>query len=173
MINIAIISPSKDAVSETFIKAHRQFINGNIYYLHGGYKPAYNEEGKIVNLEKKLPKIAKLLPFFLYTRIKQSNEEHLAVFFKKNKIQVILAEYGPTGCEILSVCQKLSIPLMVHFHGYDASKKTVLAAYKDKYEKLFSYASFIIVVSRALISFGRCGRSTLFRSQLRPFLKKK
>ena len=150
MRNVAIICPVKDALSETFIKAHRELIKGNVYFLFGGFVPTHSLEGKIGSLITARWK--KILPAFLYERVKGKPLHQLELFFVKKKIQVVLAEYGQTGCAVLPICKKLSIPLVVHFHGADASKKSVLELYKDRYKEMFNYASFIIGVSKKMIN---------------------
>src|SRR5688572_31487369 len=45
---------------------------------------------------------------------------------KKNKIQVVLAQFGPVAHRIVKICQYLKIPLISHFHGYDASVESVI-----------------------------------------------
>jgi glycosyltransferase involved in cell wall biosynthesis len=65
----------------------------------------------------------------------------------KNKIQLVLAEYGPTATGIIPILKKLHLPLIVHLHGYDAYKYEVLEKYKSGYQDFFSYAKYIIAVS--------------------------
>jgi len=151
MINIAIISPAENAVSETFIKAHRELINGNIHYLYGGLLPThFSKNGHSLKHSVPLSKWQKLLPFFLHERMmkrKQNREKILETYLSENNIQLVLAEYGLTGCAVHAVCKKLSIPVIVHFHGFDAFKTSIIEVYKEKYKQLFQYASFIIAVS--------------------------
>ena len=49
---------------------------------------------------------------------------------------------------MLNVCQELNIPLVVHFHGYDAYLQELLDRHKTAYKRMFDYASAIIAVSR-------------------------
>jgi glycosyltransferase involved in cell wall biosynthesis len=151
-MNVAIICPQKDAISETFIKAHRELIKGNIYFLYGGFIPTHSEEGKIGKKNLISPIWKRILPLFIYQRIKSNPAKELAVFFRNKNIEIVLAEYGQTGCGVLPICKKLSVPMIVHFHGADASKKSVLDLYEDRYKELFDYASFIIGVSRKMIN---------------------
>ncbi len=48
----------------------------------------------------------------------------------------------------MKFCEKYNIPLIVHFHGYDAYRKDILEMYRNDYVKLFSVAKAIIVVSK-------------------------
>ena len=69
---------------------------------------------------------------------------------QEHHIDVVLAEYGTAGSYIAPVCKSLDIPLLVHFHGFDASRKDILNNFKKGYELMFSYAKKIIVVSNAM-----------------------
>jgi glycosyltransferase involved in cell wall biosynthesis len=48
------------------------------------------------------------------------------------------------------VAQYLKIPMVVHYHGYDASINKVLADYKEAYKKVFEYAKSVIAVSNKM-----------------------
>ena len=66
---------------------------------------------------------------------------------KKKKTDVVLAQYGPGGAAILRICKKAGIPLVVHFHGYDASHTATLKKYGALYKEMFAYVKAVIVVS--------------------------
>jgi glycosyltransferase involved in cell wall biosynthesis len=141
----AILSVNADAYSETFIKAHVDFLEGKIFFLYGAYKPIYFRGKSLVLF------IPLLKRFFLKYLLKKDLLDYsIKYFLKKNRIDVILAEYGPTGCAVLRTAGELGIPLVVHFHGYDASSKKLLNEYHDQYKQLFQYASSIVVVSQQM-----------------------
>jgi glycosyltransferase involved in cell wall biosynthesis len=48
---------------------------------------------------------------------------------------------------MLNICSDLKIPLLVHFHGYDASQYDIIRNYEIQFKEVFSYASYIFVVS--------------------------
>jgi len=60
-----------------------------------------------------------------------------------------LAEYGTTAEMYLESIKELNIPLIIHFHGYDASKKQIIKA-NNNYRKSFDYASYVIAVSKKM-----------------------
>jgi glycosyltransferase involved in cell wall biosynthesis len=72
----------------------------------------------------------------------------LRKFFETNEIDVVLAEYGLTGIRALRLCKELKMPLVVHFHGYDAYSSEVIDRYKETYRKMFVYSRALISVSR-------------------------
>lgn len=168
MKNICIISPSKNAISETFIQAQFDYLEGNIFILYGSFPNLYynNREVKLFYRKNKiLYKLKKLLPHFLYDKYISPKEqsEHvtedvITTFFKTHKIDIVLAQYGHSGALILPYVKKLNIPLIVHFHGMDANHSWYLERYMSAYKAMFSYAKNIISVSEVmhnqLLSYG-------------------
>jgi glycosyltransferase involved in cell wall biosynthesis len=58
----------------------------------------------------------------------------------------------------MRACRRMNLPLIVHFHGFDASVRTVLHEYGRQYAAMFEQAASIIAVSspmrRRLIALG-------------------
>jgi glycosyltransferase involved in cell wall biosynthesis len=79
-------------------------------------------------------------------------------FLFNSNFDVVFAEYGPTGVAAMDVCEKIGIPLVVHFHGYDAYQTDILKKDGKRYHELSKKASAIVVVSegmkKQLISLG-------------------
>jgi colanic acid/amylovoran biosynthesis glycosyltransferase len=147
---IAIISPEKSPYSATFIKAHIEQIEGDAKHLYGIFFPQHSVDGKYKLKEsvviKKIfvgrkrfifPNLYR--KFFLNTQLKK--------YLQKENIQVVLAEFGPVGAEVCDVCKDLNLPLIVHFHGFDAYNYSAFKRYGEKYQEMFRYASYLIVVS--------------------------
>ncbi len=140
---LAILSPGQNAYSETFIQAHRK-LPFNIKFYYGGSLPFLLEEGNILALPTPEKIKRKLLKGF-------SDAEKLLLFsLRKEKVVCVLAEYGTTAADSLHVIKYLKLPLIVHFHGYDASQKEVIEQYGGKYKEVFDYASKVIVVSKKM-----------------------
>jgi glycosyltransferase involved in cell wall biosynthesis len=70
--------------------------------------------------------------------------------FRRYRPCAVLAEYGTAGVAVMAACRRAGIPLIVHFHGYDASMHDVLIEHADTYPQLFQQAMAIVVVSRAM-----------------------
>lgn len=146
--NIALLSPNKNAYSETFIQQHRTNLHGNIVFYFNGSIPKENDvEGKLL---KKFQSLFYKLKYKLKLTKLSANEIALIKSFKRQKIQVIVAEYGTTGVAVLNVCKYLKLPLIPIFHGYDASIIEVINNYKTRYQKLFEYSSKVIAVSHKI-----------------------
>ena len=69
---------------------------------------------------------------------------------KKFGIRILLANYGPTGVALLPVARAVGIPLVVHFHGFDAHRVQVLSDYGAAYGELGRHAAAIVVVSEKM-----------------------
>lgn len=149
-MHIAIISPSKNAYSETFIRAHKNFLMGKIFFYHGNRNNLQLEGfGELQQSRKR---------FFLKLIRKVCNKPYswyydrfLIESFEKSKIDVVLAEYGTTANEYLKVIKEANLPLVVHFHGYDASRKHVIKQ-NHFYKDVFKYSRYVIAVSKRMVN---------------------
>lgn len=142
--HIAICSPNKNTYSETFIQAQKEGLGGEVYYYYGGELPTHLENfGKLFNQKDILiNKIKQQLKLTIFN----ANEIAFIFSLKKNKIQVVIAQYGTTAYRIVEICKYLKIPLITHFHGYDASVYKVIENCKN-YKDVFEYSSYVICVS--------------------------
>lgn len=159
--NILIVSPTKVGLTETFIKAHIDNLDGTIFYLYGYdldfktvsdvpledfYRPKSTLNDKLLNI----------LPHFVWFRIHAKKKEQfkrenlIKKYLTEHQIDVVLAEYGTSGSFMSPICRELKVPLIVHFHGFDASKYQILELFKDGYQEMFQYGQNIIVVSNAM-----------------------
>lgn len=57
------------------------------------------------------------------------------------------AQFGDNGVRILPLAKQLNLPMVVTFHGFDASRKLTNRTYYEELRELFDYASIIIVVN--------------------------
>ena len=159
--NILIVSPAKIGLTETFIRAHIDQLYGNVFYLYGWDLDFKTQSGiSLSELYKPkssfLTKLKSLLPHYIYFRLAQkrkknyTKEAHIKRYIQEHQIDVVLAEYGTAGSFIAPICKSLSLPLLVHFHGFDASRSDILNTFKKGYQFMFSHATKIIVVSTAM-----------------------
>ncbi|PWJ43303.1 glycosyltransferase [Sediminitomix flava] len=147
-IKLGIISPSQNAYSETFIQAHKNLIDADIYYYYSGALPK--------KLEKNNQPLNSFPNKVIYKTIGRIKGDYLLDEKKafersliNNKIEVVLAEYGTTASIILPIVKKLHLPLIVHFHGYDASVYEVIER-NNKYKDVFEYAFRVVAVSKVM-----------------------
>jgi colanic acid/amylovoran biosynthesis glycosyltransferase len=130
---IAILSTNPNKYSETFIHAHFQLLSNVVIYSNG-YFPSIFSRDRGENWEE--------------LERNMDPETALIHAWKANNVKAILAEYGPAGVEVMNAIQKAKLPLIVHFHGFDAYRDDVLESYGERYKELFQKASKIVVVSK-------------------------
>lgn len=154
---IAILSPIQNSYSETFIHAHKNYLKGDVKYFFGGWLPdqlegfGYLSQLRNNSLNARVYRkiLNKLKPVTIISPAEWRLRDLKAAFLQ-NKINVAFAEYGPMAAECLPVCKELKIPLIVHFHGFDASVKETLDNYARSYQEVFQYASAVISVSKRM-----------------------
>lgn len=144
-MNIALLTPSKKSYSETFIQVQKNNLKGNVFYYYDGDLPCKLEgKGSIIIRQATIKRKLRLL----------GNNIRLASLkksFLSNKIDVVLAQYGPTGNAVKELCKAMKLPLVVHFHGYDASVNDVIQK-NNNYKLLFDIAIVVIAVSKDMVN---------------------
>ncbi len=72
----------------------------------------------------------------------------LIPWLKRKKVKCLHARFGTAGVELLPIARKAKIPLIVSFHGFDATKLVKQSkAYRQKLKRLFRHAAAVTVVS--------------------------
>lgn len=147
-MRICITRSSRNAYSETFIRDQIAGFSklAEVYTIYSGRLPEKKEDGTLLNsklfwlLHKIVKGFAGRNNFFGNYGVKK--------YLQDNKIDVVLANYGMPASHIMPICKELNIPLLVIFHGHDATDIKLLKEYRNKYKKLFEYASYILPVSQ-------------------------
>src|SRR5436309_3109188 len=117
--NTCIVLPGAPSWSETFLQAHVEKLGGKVRYK-GQFPIDVEATFKEIpsGTSAKLKRAVRAsLHRYLVNSVKRRD---LRKFFRLNKIDMVLAEYGDTGVAVLYACKEMNIPLVVHFHGADA-----------------------------------------------------
>ena len=56
-------------------------------------------------------------------------------------------DYGPTGVQLMRPCADAGVPILVHFHGYDAYDRSLVNEHRTDYQHLFRQAAGVIAGS--------------------------
>jgi colanic acid/amylovoran biosynthesis glycosyltransferase len=145
-MRIALISPNRNAWSETFIANHIAHLPGVELVLTDGHLPRRDIDGELLlsaTLADRLIRKAQGLDG------EGALRAAIIKALKKERIEAVLAEYGPTGTAMIEVCERAQLPLIVHFHGIDAFH-TKLLQENANYTRLFRAAQALVVVSREM-----------------------
>ena len=150
-MNVGIFSINENVYSETFIAAHKNLLQGHIFYYHGNSYESLQIERlhkPIAGFRLKQRVFMKLSKSY---RKKHTRCDLIKRSLLENKIDVILVEYGTLAYSMLPLFKIIDIPFIVHFHGYDASVNTIIESCKN-YKEVFQKASAIISVSKQMES---------------------
>ena len=165
---VCVIQPNRCTYSERLIHDHLQRLPADVIMLCDGWyphpRPAPFPE-RVWNGERLLPRSARavrragdaMIPgaAFVGRRIETSV---LTRYLRQERIHVVLGEYGPIGVGVMAACERARVPLVVHFHGYDAHHRATIEKHSEGYRRLFAVAAAIVVVSptmhAALIALG-------------------
>jgi colanic acid/amylovoran biosynthesis glycosyltransferase len=145
-MKISFVSPEAGLYSETFIKNLKEGLPGKIYHCYGGLVPTKFDGKVFSNTYGVIPRVLKRAGLLKFS----SKEYSYRNFLRRNKIDLVIANYGTVGSSISTITADLDIPLIVHFHGYDASVKQLIERYKNKYSAMFKIARAIVVVSEEM-----------------------
>lgn len=149
MMNIALLSPNYNVVSETFIQYHKENLPGKVYYYYNGIIPKSLEGyGKFEN-KYYSSRFNRFKRKFL--NINKNDEYFFERSLKENKIDLVFAEFGNTGATIYPICKKLGIPLITTWLGYEISIREIIKKFEKQYQVLFESDTKHIVVSKAMI----------------------
>jgi glycosyltransferase involved in cell wall biosynthesis len=145
---LAIVKAGEFKISETFIRAHIERLPCEVVVIDK--LPPW-----VAGVPVRSQSLAARSIRFLKRRLgRESDRQRLTALYvpalRQAKVEAVLAEYGPTAARVVDACAQLELPLIAHFHGYDATEREVLAQYQDGYQRVFRHAAAVIAVSRAM-----------------------
>ncbi len=152
---VCLVQPGPCSPSETAIGNHARLLPARVHVIAG----PPNIEGRRLMPERIAARAFRKGLRLLAGRTWYDDLTSAYVkVFQHYRPHAVLAEYGPTGADVAEACKIASLPLIVHFHGYDATESKTLEAEKSRYPMLFRNAAAIVAVShpmrRALIELG-------------------
>lgn len=161
---IAVLTNKSYDKCETFIKVQLDLLPFNIVHYWGTQLP--------FNLARSKQSFVKKILYKLRVKKKESSIGLLTTEFINNKIEIVFAHYGMVGAKILPVCKLLNLPLIVHFHGHDAVRKTVLKEFQSVYLEMFHYPKAVIIsvsheMTKRLIKLG-CPNEKIYYNPCGP-----
>jgi colanic acid/amylovoran biosynthesis glycosyltransferase len=144
--SLCLVTPYAPSVSETFIRAHVEGLPAKVFLIHG-WRPMIADKPVLSWPERALHKGRRWLSG------QGLEAETTAAYLKairRSRARAVLAEYGPTGVQAMEACRRAKVPLIVYFHGYDATQRDVLAEHAETYPRLFKRAAALVAVSRPM-----------------------
>ncbi|MBN2362008.1 MAG: glycosyltransferase [Deltaproteobacteria bacterium] len=146
---IVVVAPNEYSYSETFIRSHMERLPFSVRFQYGGNFPISWEDGSPImpGLAVTRWRLSRAVETGLRLPDRSIASECLARAWRRRGVSAVLAEYGTTGADLLAACRRAGLPLLVHFHGFDAHHRPTLERYAAGYRAMFEYASAVFVVS--------------------------
>jgi glycosyltransferase involved in cell wall biosynthesis len=159
--HICIIHPNKELYSETFIHNHIRHLPGEVDVL---YRPEMltrqgSDEKPLVPRSLRVAsrtfynvcdRFSGISTGTTFKKLDGVSSFMLRRFLLSNKIDAVLAEYGTTGVAVMDACRKARVPLIVHFHGFDAHCLPLIEEFATSYQEMFRSAQALIAVSHKM-----------------------
>lgn len=137
---LAIATQNPDAVAETYVRQHVRRLAPGRTALVG---LACTEEPTLgvpvlclTPTRGKLQSLTNLLRTGYPGGVTGAAARELDRFVGSHGIEVVLAEFGPTGAALRAFCKSRGLPLHVFFHGYDATVMPRSATVRHAYRLL-------------------------------------
>lgn len=154
-LNVCLVHLDRDEPSETFIRDHAARLPCRVATVHGSAdRPLYLDGVPLVGSSPgvrgcRLGRRA-LLRAVGADMLAARYTPEFRTALRRSRANVVLAEFGPVGVQAMDACRAAGVPLVVHFHGYDASARTVVTRHSRSYRRLFAEAAALVVPSQAL-----------------------
>lgn len=148
-LNVCMMYPNKHSYSETFVRDQIERLPEKVFPLYGAWFPFLQPGEKHIlsrNILLRLYRLARRM--LLNVPQEHLMREGLIRYLKKHKIDVALAHYALTGIAVMECCTAAQVPLVVHFHGFDAFEYKTLKENEAAYKQLFQLAQGVIAVSQ-------------------------
>lgn len=136
--------------SETFLRAHIENLGlptvpiigapNSRFLVNEGFK-ALSPQGGIARAHRWLRRRV------LSETAATQDGKALYEFLRDRGVRAVLAEYGPTAVTVMNACRDAGVPLVSHFHGFDAYRAFELERHVEGYQDLFRLSSAVVVVS--------------------------
>lgn len=152
---LCLVRPQSIGYSETFIQAHIERLPAHVIAVHAAWP---NHAGSVHIVPAPLLLVLRALHVAArgtgraaqtcQIALRIAETLALSQFLKRHRVDIVLAEYGQMGIQVLNACIQADVPLVVHFHGFDAYLHEVLQQHRAAYRRMFLSASAVIAVSR-------------------------
>ncbi len=154
---------NRDAPSETFARATAERLPCHVSVVHREPSGPLCLDDSPLQSTNPLARLARLTRHAAAhargTDVQKSELTRLYVrAFRRARCQAVYVEFGHFAVQVMDACQRLELPLIVHFHGIDAHSRSILDRFGAHYPRLFEQAVAVIANSptmeRALLDLG-------------------
>ena len=134
----------------TFLRAHAERLPGVVGVVSRDLGVPALDGQPVLSDQSPRPALLKLTRMLRVRSTLGESDYAYETAFRRAQADVVLAQYGTHGIRILKACRRAAVPLVVHFHGADASRHKILRRHAAAYRRMFTQAAAVIAVSRAM-----------------------
>lgn len=149
-MRLCIVQPNLNGLSETFIRQHDERLPGVCGVIYWSRALPWSDGAPVLSQRRPAQLIRGARRRLTGQPWQWEIDHGFATAFRRCQANVVLAEYGTMAVRALAGCRLANIPLVVHFHGYDASINEILEQHAAQYRELFDQAAAVIAVSHAM-----------------------
>jgi len=149
-MKLGLILSKPPGVSETFLRAHVDRLSEQRVVLAGRHPDYRLADGTLAIPPPAMDLLSRAGRKVRRKFFGESKEDAVAEWISRQGMDVLLAEFGHIGAAIAPSCESAGVPLVVHFHGLDASNHKILEKFAEPYQRMFQSAAAIVAVSRAM-----------------------
>lgn len=154
-----IIKPVVGVYTQRYLNPSMTFVYRQISSVTAEFSPVVLTSNPVNNLDiypvdkifsKEKSPLGRLYRFYKkktghFAVLSRAQINYYKKILKENNAALIHAHFGPSAIEILPVAKELDLPLLVTFHGYDASSLLNNSNYVNDLKPVFEYADVIAV----------------------------
>lgn len=145
-LRIALANATPLNRTETFVHAQRDGLQHVVLMLTDGAPPRCDGDGRRL--------IGHGFGERLLRRLRREDDRaalqrSTTRLLKRNRVDVLLAQYGNTAHALLPACIEANVPLVAHFHGFDAFTTSMIEK-ELRYAGLWRHAAGVVAVSGAM-----------------------
>lgn len=155
-MTLLVATQNPNATAETYVRQHmRQIAPGNTVglglALEGeppGDLPFISIEPRSSALKRRVASLLGRLRYGFSGAPVGARRAEIIAFIRRHEVKLIFAEFGPTGAALREIALSEGIPLIVNFHGFDATVMPRRRAIRSAYRLLARDAQGFVCGSR-------------------------
>lgn len=145
--------------TETFIRAHLERLAANVHVLDISSGRTDNGDSllprpfarAVAMLTRSLGRDPRKAQDKVWARTPGAARARFgASYLRRRTIDVVLAEYGLNAVAIYDSCRRAGLPVIPHFHGFDAFHGEVITRYGAGYRELFENGWPVVAASASM-----------------------
>lgn len=160
---------TRDDPGQPFARAHAERLPCHVSVLHGDWYRPRRLDDELLRSPRPFSEAARLAHRAV-ARLRGRDAEQDEITsdytraFRRARCDAVLVEFGNVAVQAMDSCRALGLPLIVHFHGFDAHSRSILERYGARYGEMFEQAAALVVVSKpmqdALLALGAPAEKT-------------